>query len=180
MSRDKKGDAMQETSSGVRTSEDVFPAMFVDMPYAPVLLFDAHFDATITDDVAFRDACETGFRSYFGEMWEISPNDENVFVDRFYTVALVSKDIKGSFEHVPAQVSLACCAGFWLGWVSAWALVQPKEAQAALDCLLTTVNRVQAGGSSLSARLIANSGYKVSSNGSLIRTCGGDGWPLDM
>lgn len=171
---------MQETSSGIRMAEGVFPAMFRDMPYAPVLLFDAHFDATITDDAAFREACETGFRSYFDEMWQVGPHKEKQFVDRFYTVALVSKDIRDSFEHVPTQVSLLFCAGFWLGWVSAWALVQPQEAQAAFDGLLRTVKRVQAEYSSLYARLIADAGYKVSSLGSLSRTCGGDGWPLDM
>ncbi len=109
-----------------------------DMPYAPVLLLDSKFDASITDDSEFREACEDGFKAYFEEMYEWDEEDDDVFVERCYTWAEVIESVVDNAlsEGEPGRL-LPCVerAGFALGWLSALALTDRSMARRALTVL---------------------------------------------
>src|SRR5579885_711042 len=110
-----------------KTVTQVKPTGFSGLPYSPVLLLDARFDASITDCSWFRDACSDGFEHYFEEVYEADESGD-VVVDRVYTWREVEREI---VEHVTRRYDAAerfygvpCLpfrAGFMLGWLSALA-----------------------------------------------------------
>lgn len=105
------------------------PSHFQHVPYSSALLLPVRFDASITDDLCFADACKGGFEGYFEDMleWDES-GDDFVFVDRCYTWAEVERVICDDLLSTPfllpgvAPASLAFNAGYTLGWLSALAL----------------------------------------------------------
>jgi hypothetical protein len=110
------------------------PLDFVDLPYSPALLLDAGFDASITDCLDFRDACQDGFGSYFEEGWEDDGQGNEVFTNHFNTWHEVRGEIVGAVarrydaverfheQQLGGVVPLSWRAGFALGWLSALAL----------------------------------------------------------
>jgi hypothetical protein len=114
-------------------------AEYAEMPYCPVFLLDAKFDASITDHPEFPKACEWGFETYFEEMYQWDESRENlVFVTRSYTWEEVVEGVVRAalFEEMPGcVVSVASRAGGVLGWLSAHALVNRSEALLAVTVL---------------------------------------------
>ncbi|SRR6266567_1303511 len=111
----------------------------VEMPYSPVLLLDSKFDVSITDDPAFREACEDGFGGYFEGMYEMDEEqEESLFVARCYSWAEVVEWVVDNAlsEEKPGRL-LPCVerAGYALGWLSALALTDRSTARRALTVL---------------------------------------------
>ena len=128
---------MQKPSS--ETSVRASSAQFVELPYTPALLSESGFPVSLTDDPEFQRACETGFDGYFENMFEWNEEKTDlVFVEQFYTLSEIKtilqqgiQDFIASRPHI--TMSLAWHAGFWLGWLSAVALVHSAHAQVGLD-----------------------------------------------
>ncbi|MGH2498311.1 MAG: hypothetical protein ACRDIV_26760 [Ktedonobacteraceae bacterium] len=119
-------------------------AEYAEMPYAPALLLDSKFDASITDDSEFHHACESGFRAYFDGMYEWNEEGtDTVFVAKCYTwadvVALVDETAWSTGLHDWRSVSFAWGAGFGLGWLSVHALVHRDDAVMALGRLTARI-----------------------------------------
>ncbi len=126
------------------------PSLFVDLPYTPALLLDAHFGAEITDHRKFAVACQDGFEWYFSAMWQPTEDKEEVFVERVYTWAEVEKQVMGDMmrrydlsEVVFGAPSLPWRAGFVLGWLSGLALCDRGLALRGLELLKTVVHACQ-------------------------------------
>src|SRR6266567_9192245 len=113
-------------------------ADYVEMPYSPALLLDSKFDASITDDPEFREACKDGFTFYFEEMYEWDEEDDEVFVERCYTwVEVIESVVDNALSEGEPGRLLPCVerAGFALGWLSALALTDRSMARRALTVL---------------------------------------------
>lgn len=115
------------------------PEQFVDLPYTPTLLLESGFPDSFTDAPEFQRACECGFDGYFEDMFEWNEErTELVFVERFCTLSemqiILERGVKDfTLPHPDITMSLVWHAGFWLGWLSAFALVHPVHAQVCLD-----------------------------------------------
>ena len=64
-----------------------------EVPYAPELLLNARFDASIMDHVDFRPACQCGFEGYFECLYQDDELGNEVFVHRLYTWHEVQSEI---------------------------------------------------------------------------------------
>jgi hypothetical protein len=137
-------------AAGVKLS----PSLFVDLPYSPVLLLDAHFGADLTDHKDFVTACGEGFEFYFENMYHYGSEDlPEVFEDYFYTwpevedVVIENVMLSSPGEQVYVRmfgpISLAWRAGFVLGWLSALALVDRVLALCGLALLQQKVQTLQ-------------------------------------
>jgi hypothetical protein len=114
-------------------------AEIAEIDYSPVLLLDAKFDVAVTDDPAFRSACEYGFDAYFEDMCEWNESGtETVLVERCSTWAEIVRWVVSNAltEERPGRLlSRGWRAGFGLGWLSALALTRRGEAVRALAVL---------------------------------------------
>jgi hypothetical protein len=116
-------------------------AAFAEVPYSPALLLESSFDASVTDSDEFHLGCKWGFDAYFDTMYELGASKaELVFVEKHYTwaeiVEFVIQTVLG--EDPPGYVTLrAWRAGFGLGWLSALALTNRREARMGLTMLTT-------------------------------------------
>ena len=159
----------------------VAPSLFVDLPYAPGLLLDAHFPIAVVADEVFSQACRIGFDAYFEDLYEGSSSDEMHFVDRFYTTAQVKNEVGTEMLSPQAQQEqLPWRVGFVLGWLSALALAQPQEAQAGLHFLLSIVEREPYQVVHQREAVSGKCEYEVPRAVLASGSCGSDGWPLDM
>jgi hypothetical protein len=154
-------------------------AEYAEMPYAPTLLLDSKFDASLTDDPEFRRACESGFEGYFELMYEWNEDrTAAVFVEKRYTWAdlavLVDETVGDTGLQGWRGVSFAWGAGFGLGWLSAHALVQREDAELALARLTVGIERRMQKRQG-QVDLIAGSVRQLHP-----RAVDTAGWPLDM
>jgi len=114
-----------------------------EVPYSPALLIESSFDASITDSDEFRRACQWGYDAYFEDMYVTGESEtELVFVARCYTwvemVEFVMQNALG--EHAPGYfISRDWRAGFGLGWLSALALTNRREAMMGLTMLTALI-----------------------------------------
>jgi hypothetical protein len=122
------------------------PSDVKEISYSPALLLDARFRPVLVVDSAFSEACEAGFNTYFEEMYHGSTPEDLVFVDRFYSCDEVEREVIEStvVAHQRDGERLPWCAGFVLGWLSALALVQRREACEGLKLLTFLVVRLEA------------------------------------
>jgi len=130
-----------------KTFMTVSPAQFFELPYASTLLLESKFDASITDAPDFRAACEAGFDAYFSEMYEWNDDGTDMlFVEHTHTLAEVQAILKEDdrLAQTPENAtSVGWRAGFWLGWLSAFALVCSADALVGLEMLTLLVSRWQ-------------------------------------
>ena len=118
-------------------------ADYADMPYSPAFLLDSKFDASLTDNPAFRRACEFGFVTYFDEMYEANEQGDDVFVERCYGWTEVVKIVVDEVlfnERSGSVLSRAERAGVLLGWLSALALTDRALALRALTVAETLLS----------------------------------------
>lgn len=123
-------------------------ADYAEMPYAPTLLLDSKFDASLTDDAEFRIGCEWGFTAYFERMYEWNEaGTDTVFVEKRYTWAdlmMFADETAAATAPSPhgwEPVPFAWAAGFGLGWLSAHALVKRDDAELALARLTARIEK---------------------------------------
>jgi len=118
-------------------------AVVCDLPYSPALLLESSFDASITDSDEFRRGCQWGFDAYFEDMYVTGESEtELVFVAKCYTwaeiVEFVTQNALG--ENAPGYfISRDWRAGFGLGWLSALALTNRREAMMGLTMLTALI-----------------------------------------
>ena len=117
------------------------------LPYSPALLLDGRFDASITDDPEFRDACESGFDCFLGDRCD----DGEVSASHSYTWRGVEEEVVHNIVrrydiHELAQEllfgpfpPLSWRAGFMLGWLSALASMNASLAWQGVDLLAVLV-----------------------------------------
>src|SRR6266571_5598822 len=80
------------------------PADFKDLPYSPMLLLAAHFDASLTADPEYQEGCEWGFNHYFAEMHHWLPQMRGfTFVDRLHTSASVIDYLLSEMVYDPVR-----------------------------------------------------------------------------
>lgn len=119
------------------------PADFQDLPYSPMLLLSAHFDAALAADPEYQESCEWGFNSYFAEMCHWTPDlSRRTFVDRYYSFVHVKQYLLREVVYDPVRnpIPLACRAGWGLGWLSALALTDRLLALMGLELLQELVS----------------------------------------
>jgi hypothetical protein len=121
-------------------------ARYADLPCAPALLLESKFDASITDAPEFRAACTWGYVAYCNERWHTVDGVSGYVEQRLSGVevqGLLADEYERACEAMQST-SLACRAGFWLGWLSAYAQECWSEAVAALEVLTALVTCWQA------------------------------------
>ena len=151
-------------------------ADFAEMPYSPALLLDSKFDATLTDDLAFRGACEFGFLNYFDQMYQDDEQGEEVFVERRYEWAEVVEIVVDEVLWEPsAGLVLSCAerAGTLLGWLSALALTERAMARRALTVAETLLLSGQVPQQEGNQEPVRSASHLCS------RSVDTAGWPLD-
>ena len=156
-------------------------ADYAEMDYAPTLLLDSKFDASLTDDPEFRVACEYGFEAYFEDMCEWNQAGTTlVFVEKCHTWAdllIFVEETAAATAPSPQgwePLSFAWAVGFGLGWLSAHALVKRDDAEMALARLTAGIEK-RMGRRQGCAALPANSVRQLHS-----RAVDTAGWPLDL
>ena len=123
------------------------PVQFKELHYAPTVLLESKFDASITDHADFPVACAWGYDAYFDEMYQWNADrTAMLFVEHIHTLAevqakLIEEDRLA--DTLAYATPVGWSAGFWLGWLSAFALVRPSDACAGLALLTVLVSRWQ-------------------------------------
>ena len=136
------------------------PSDFADISYSPALLLVTPLVAPFMHDKSYRCGCNVGFVSYFEGMVDFTEDSTaTVFVDRYYTEDEVAHEIVSAICEC-FESSLAWRVGFVIGWLSALALTNRVLASKGLMVLSSMID------------------WAHMTNAS--RTCGGDGWPLDL
>jgi hypothetical protein len=115
--------------------------------YSPAFLLDARFDASITNDPEFHQACVSGFESGIEEGYGVDDRGREVFFglnsvltweDLRTDTATAFREIGRFFPGIP-PATLPGVAGFYLGRWSAVALTDTVLALRGLDLLCTLV-----------------------------------------
>ena len=118
------------------------PSDLVDLPYTSTLLLEVAFPFWVVADSSFSEACRVGFDAYFEAMASGSLGAIH-YTDRYYCEDEVEQEVTDSMLACRRLGDcLAWRVGFTLGWLSALALVQPREAQVGLT-LLTQLVRAE-------------------------------------
>jgi hypothetical protein len=122
----------------------------IGLPYSPALLFDAGFDASITDGSDFSLACQNGFYGFFEDMYEDDASGDGVFVGCSLTYLDVERVLVRNvvrhynvLEKFYGFSPLSWRAGWALGWLSALALFNRPLALQGIDLLSVLVPSCQ-------------------------------------
>lgn len=154
-------------------------ADFVDLPYSPTLLLDSKFNTSITDDVAFREACQSGYLMYFDDMydWDVEQGCSVFVAERYTWDEVIERVVDNALPEDEFGCWLPCAerVGYTLGWLSALALTERVMAERALlvleALLVPSIKKMR--------RNLVDSPVRVA-----LRVCprqvGTDGWPLDI
>ena len=112
-------------------------AEYAEMSYCPALSLDAKFDASVTDDPEFCKGCYWGYEAYFEGRCEWQESGAVVAKRQSLSEVLAFVAETAFPGHVPgvADPSVAWCAGFGVGWLSALALTDRAMAVQALPVL---------------------------------------------
>ncbi len=123
----------------------------VEVSYSPVLLLDARFDASYTDHADFASACRSGFEGFFEQVDEALEGEyEGFSVVGVPSWEYVEQSLRENVlrrydrhERLIGVTSLPWRVGFYLGWLSALALMDRSFALRGLAVLQELAVRQQ-------------------------------------